>query len=156
MFIPTAGSARRILLVERDDVIREVLTIVLSDEGYTVSSAPNVQDAVSLLQRTQQQPDLILLDVSPIDQKQREGDNVSRYHPVLDTPAAVIVLSTAPAADTAAWVERIRAQGFVVKPFDLASLLEVVGFWCHSHTRGTHHDELSIGLPGNQLSLVAE
>src|SRR5262249_61831819 len=55
-------AVKNILIVEDDAATRDALTLVLSDEGYAVSSAANGREAIDLL-RQGDAPDLILLDL---------------------------------------------------------------------------------------------
>lgn len=52
-----------ILVVEDDPHLREVITEVLSDEGYTVYDATDGERALERLDAMQRQPDLVLSDV---------------------------------------------------------------------------------------------
>src|SRR3954471_1338862 len=55
------SSTKRILIVDDDDDIRETLSQVLTDEGYTVETAINGLEALNQLRRTTTIPSLILL-----------------------------------------------------------------------------------------------
>lgn len=54
--------AKRILVVEDDTSIRELLVELLESEGYAVSSAVNGLEGLKILQ-TDGSPDLILIDL---------------------------------------------------------------------------------------------
>jgi DNA-binding response OmpR family regulator len=53
-------TAERILIVDDDESIRQIVHMCLTDEGYDVVEASNGQTALSVLREVQ--PDLILLD----------------------------------------------------------------------------------------------
>jgi CheY-like chemotaxis protein len=53
--------AGRILVVDDDDVLREVLTLALADDGHTVDGARDGTEALALLER--QPYDLVLSDL---------------------------------------------------------------------------------------------
>jgi CheY-like chemotaxis protein len=53
---------KRILIVEDDNSIRELLVELLQSEGYEVNAAVNGLEGLKYLQ-TQQNPDLILIDL---------------------------------------------------------------------------------------------
>ena len=55
------GKAR-ILVVDDDPQIRDMLKCLLGDEGYVVSTVANGNSAMAVL--TEQKPDLVLLDIS--------------------------------------------------------------------------------------------
>lgn len=54
--------SKRILIVEDDNSIRELLVELLQSEGYEVASAVNGLEGLKYLQ-TQKNPDLILIDL---------------------------------------------------------------------------------------------
>lgn len=60
---PTAASARRILLVDDDRLVRETVAAQLGDAGYTVSSAAGGEAALDML-KGDAAPDLLLTDFS--------------------------------------------------------------------------------------------
>jgi two-component system phosphate regulon response regulator PhoB len=55
-------SPRRILIVEDDKYILSAFQDLLNDEGYSVSTASNGQEALDILRASDQLPNLILLD----------------------------------------------------------------------------------------------
>src|SRR5581483_10950225 len=57
----TPMTARRVLVVEDDRGIRDLLAAVLTDEGFDVRQAANGKEALAVLERWQ--PDAILLDL---------------------------------------------------------------------------------------------
>src|SRR3954452_23134595 len=60
--IPSAsGRTPFILIVDDDEGVREILTDILSDEGYDVVCATSPQQALDLT--AERQPDLILVDL---------------------------------------------------------------------------------------------
>ncbi len=113
--------APRILVVDDDESILEMIDVALSFEGYQVDTAPHGAAALELLRS--RQPDLILLDMRmPV----MDGWEFSRRYRETSGPLAPIVVLTADrsAGDSASQVD---ADAFLAKPFDLAELLQVVG-----------------------------
>jgi DNA-binding response OmpR family regulator/HPt (histidine-containing phosphotransfer) domain-containing protein len=53
----------RVLVVDDDEMSRELLTVLLDAEGYTVDSADSGEAALSLLRQSNSTPDLILTDM---------------------------------------------------------------------------------------------
>jgi CheY-like chemotaxis protein len=106
-----------ILVVDDDSAIRRLLTMMLEDEGYEVSSAESGEEALSALES--ERPALILLDVllPGID-----GWEVLRRLPRAQTPRPPVILLTA------GIVQNDRHHEFpdvevVTKPFDADDLL---------------------------------
>ena len=116
----------RVLVVEDDREIRDMVTLALLDEGYQVVSASHGAEG---LQRVQQYPpDAILLDVQmPV----MDGATFAERDHALPGPHAPIVVFTA-GGNTQRLAERIHAVAYVNKPADLWSLGDLI----RRYTRG--------------------
>ncbi len=116
------------LVVDDDPGIREFVSTVLADEGYTVSEATDGHDALEHVAR--ERPDLILLDMRmPV----MDGWEFVRVYRERPGPHAPIVIVTA-ALDVAKDAREIGADGFLAKPFLLDDLLGLVAQ--HASTPG--------------------
>ena len=114
-------SAARILVVEDDDDIRELVDVVLSSAGYEVHTASNGAAALQVVGRAR--PDLVLLDMRmPI----MDGWEFARRYRARPEPPAPIVVLTA-ARDAAERAQEIDANGYLGKPFNVQELLTLVG-----------------------------
>lgn len=111
-----------ILVVDDEPDIRELVSEILEDEGYRVSTADNGESArAEFAQRT---PDLVLLDIWMPD-----VDGISllkEWAGGTGLPCPVIVMSGHGTVETAVEATRLGAQDFVQKPISLARLLAVV------------------------------
>ncbi len=112
----------RILVVDDEVGIRELLSEILYDEGHTVELAENAAQARAARLRTR--PDLVLLDIWMPD-----TDGVSLLKEwsaqgLLDMP--VIMMSGHATVDTAVEATRIGAVDFLEKPITLQKLLKTV------------------------------
>ncbi|WP_373047735.1 response regulator transcription factor [Vulgatibacter sp.] len=109
---------RRILVVEDDGSITEVLGDLLRSEGYRVETAEDGQAGLSAILR--QPPDLLLLDVmmprmsGPELLVQLRALGLDRF--------PVVLMSAAPPPDHVA----LGAAAFVAKPFDLDEVVALV------------------------------
>jgi DNA-binding response OmpR family regulator len=114
----------RILVVDDDHVIQQLLKVNLELEGYVVEVAKDGEDA--LHQVATFRPDLILLDIM---MPRLDGWEVCRRLKEDPLTAGVpIVLLSARAQDTD--VERgdeLGVAAYVTKPFDPIQLLDLVG-----------------------------
>ena len=110
----------KILLVEDEAPIREMLGYTLMKEGYTLHEAANVEQARPYL--TDEKPDLVLLDwmlpgMSGVDYARRIRNNP-------DTRDIPIIMLTARGEET----DKVRgldtgADDYITKPFSIKELL---------------------------------
>ncbi len=111
-----------ILVVDDDEIIREVVNLTLSDEGYKILEASNGKIALEVIEKQTQPPDLILLDMRmPV----MDGWGFADQYRQTAGPHSPIVVLTA-ATDAAAFANQVEADGFLAKPFDLDRLIEIV------------------------------
>ena len=109
-----------ILVVEDEDVLRELLEIVLSEEGYEVRSATRAADALAMAEA--EQPSLIVFDVTLPDLNGTTFAERYREH----QDGAVPLIAVSGIANLAEEAERIGADGYLTKPFELDALLALV------------------------------
>lgn len=112
----------QILIVDDEMGIRELLSEILTDEGYDVSVAENA--SVARHYRETMQPDLVLLDIWMPDV---DGITLLKYwsaEGLLTMP--VVMMSGHGTIDTAVDATRIGAVGFLEKPIALKKLLVTV------------------------------
>lgn len=112
-----------ILVVDDEIGIRELLSEILSDEGYHVVLAENAEQARNW--RSQTRPDLVLLDIWMPD---TDGITLLKDWAsggFLTMP--VIMMSGHGTIDTAVEATRIGAFGYLEKPIPLQKLLSTVG-----------------------------
>ncbi|MGE3271722.1 MAG: response regulator [Chloroflexota bacterium] len=125
------AAPHTILVVDDDESIRTVVSLVLAEEGYDVVTAEHGREALDYL--TTVCPDLILLDMRmPI----MDGWELARNYRATPSPHASIVVLTA-AQDAASRARQIDAAGFLAKPFGLEDLLTVVSQHLPRPGRGT-------------------
>ncbi len=114
-------SGRRVLVVDDDSSIRQFLRLALSDRGYEVVTAENGEAALAAIR--QATPSVVLLDMRmPV----MDGWTFAAAYRELPPPRAPVVVLTA-ARDAAQYAREIEAAAFMPKPFDLRSLLRLVG-----------------------------
>lgn len=111
---------KRILLIENNKEITELITLVLEEEGYDVLCIGNYENIFEAI--NSYQPDVILLDVI---KPTTEGTALCRELDLADETAhiPVIALSTHPHISK---VKEICADEVVQKPFDIDNLLAVI------------------------------
>lgn len=109
--------SKRVLLVEDDNEIRELLCTFLSENGYETDTAANGMEGLKKALGTEY--DLVLLDIML---PYKSGDQVLKeLRERSNVP--VIVLSAKDMVQTKIDVIRIGADDYVTKPFDLGEVL---------------------------------
>lgn len=109
---------KRILVVEDDPDILEIIEIVLNGDNYQVSKSTTGKDVVELIHKNN--PHLILMDIrlGELDGRQICRDLKKGNH-CINTP---IILMSAHAVSTDVKNE-VCASDFISKPFDIDDLL---------------------------------
>src|SRR5262245_43044757 len=104
----------RILVVDDERSMRELLAIVLRREGYEVLLAENGGAAVDLLQR--EPIDLLISDIKMPDMS---GVDVLRAAKRVDQDILGIMITAFASTDTAIEAMRLGACDYLSKPFDI-------------------------------------
>jgi DNA-binding response OmpR family regulator len=111
---------KKILVLEKNKDILELINIVLTDEGYVVDSLTSEKEVFNQIRDFQ--PDIILLDViSPTEEGTALCKTIKAAEETSHIP--VIVLSTHPRVEI---VKEICADEVVSKPFDISFLLSTI------------------------------
>ncbi len=106
-----SGAVRRILVVDDEPMVREVLVTYLEREGYAVDQATDGKAALELAVSTR--PDLIVLDVML-----PEVDGFAVLTRLRQTSSVPVILVTARTAEPDRIVGlELGADDYVVKPF---------------------------------------
>jgi CheY-like chemotaxis protein len=116
------GPADRILVVEDDDDIREVVEEVLASEGYRVDVAKDGIDALGKL-AGEARPPLILLDMMMPRMDGETFLRALRARPALADAPVVVISGNAAVREKAS---ALHAAACLVKPFELDELLGLV------------------------------
>ena len=115
-------SAAHILVVDDEPDIRELVSDILEDENYSVSTAEDAAAARSALRH--RRPDLVLLDIWMPDV---DGISLLKEWAAGGGPACpVIMMSGHGTVETAVEATRLGAYDFLEKPLSLAKLLLTV------------------------------
>ena len=109
--------SHRVLVVDDERSMRELLSIVLRREGYEVTLAENGGTAVEQLERARF--DLLISDVKMPDMS---GVDVLRAAKRIDQDILGIMITAFASADTAIEAMRLGAHDYLSKPFDVDEL----------------------------------
>ncbi len=104
----------RILVVDDERSMRELLAIVLRREGYEVLLAENGRLAIDLLER--EQVDLLISDIKKPD---LSGVDVLRAAKKIDQDILGIMITAFASTETAVEAMRLGACDYLSKPFDI-------------------------------------
>ena len=115
-------TCKSILVIEDDAATRDVVTMVLEEEGYAVTGVANGQEALAHLRITEP-PHLILLDLMMPVMNGWEFRQQQRQDPSLEAIPVVVVSADGNAPQKAA---AIGARDYLQKPIDLDALLAAV------------------------------
>ena len=125
------GASQRelVLIVDDDQDLRAAVRGVLENAGYRTAEANNGQEALTFMQKAQDKPALLLLDLMMPSMDGWQLRARLRTDPVL--AAIPVVIMTAHAGVLRA-VSNARPETPVLsKPLDAARLLQVVATYCH-------------------------
>jgi two-component system OmpR family response regulator len=110
----------RILIVEDDDDIRDLLVMALTERGHEVHGAENGRVALALVDDLH--PDLVVLDLRmPV----MDGKTFASTYRARPGPHARILVMTA-ARDAALAASGVGADAVLSKPFELREVMELV------------------------------
>ena len=109
----TTGPGR-ILVVDDEDIIRVLLTEILTEDGYEIVTAPDGKDAIDILEH--EQFDLIISDmVMP----GKNGIEVLQAAFRIDPHYQVIMITGYPSVETAVRLVNLGAADYITKPFNV-------------------------------------
>ena len=119
------AQANRILLVEDEDLIRDMVTVALEEEGYEVHTVKNGREALNVLQspdfsRHKLTPDLIILDLMLPEVNGLDICRLLRYQG--DITPILIVSAKSSETDRVLGLE-VGADDYLSKPFSMRELI---------------------------------
>lgn len=112
------GGFNKILVVDDEAVIRELLSDILEDEGYPVESRPNAPAALDAIQ----EDDGFVLLFTDITMPEMDGIELIRRARQLRPTLVPIVMTGFATLETARAAVREGAYDYVLKPFSLSEV----------------------------------
>jgi CheY-like chemotaxis protein len=116
-------STCRILVVEDEPVVRDIISQFLTDEGYEIHSAADIVSAVSASAGLD--PHLVIMDV----RLRGSGDVGARVLREQLPRVPIVAMSALPNFGGENVLRHVDAT--LAKPFDLDDLLRIVQHYCH-------------------------
>ncbi|HEX9134757.1 MAG TPA: response regulator [Ktedonobacteraceae bacterium] len=115
------NNARKILVVDDDPVIRDMMADILDFEGYSISVARNGHEALQLLRSAQ--PFLVFLDIMMPGMSGKELCAVLEADPQLRKRHIIILMSAMDNLEEAASLE---VDAILQKPFVVDELIGIL------------------------------
>ena len=103
----------RVMVVEDDASVADVLREVLADEGFALTFVPSGEEAIRLV--AEDCPDLILTDISLPGKSGLEVMRVARIH---DSEVAVVLMTGHATVQNSIDALRQGASDYITKPFE--------------------------------------
>ena len=141
-------EAKKILIVDDDSNISDLLTLYLENEGYSVKTASDGVEGLSYFKIFE--PDLVLLDIML---PKKDGWQVCREIREMSSKPVIMITAKGEVFDKVLGLE-LGADDFVVKPFDMKELSARVKavlrrYQAHSH----QNDDEVIKFENIEISL---
>jgi two-component system, NtrC family, response regulator AtoC len=114
-------DTNRILIVDDDESVRKMLSVVLGKEGFDVVCAGNGLLALESFRNCT--PDIVIMDI-----RMPEMDGLTALEHIrrMRKSALVILMTAFAAVDTAVQAMKLGAFDYVIKPFDIDEMLLLI------------------------------
>ena len=120
--VPSGGS-ETILLVDDEQMIRDLCSRILTKSGYNVITASNGKEALELYREQREKISLVILDLI---MPEMGGKQCLEGLMALDPAVKVVIASGYSGKETAKEALTSGAKGFIDKPYDVRQVLGVV------------------------------
>ena len=110
-----------VLIVDDDEEVRNALSSILEGEGYLFEVVESGENAISICEKTPF--DVVLLDIDLPDIK---GTELLRMLQKIQPRMIKIIITGHPSIENAAESVNQKADGYVLKPFNVVVLLEMI------------------------------
>lgn len=111
----------KILVVDDDAAILEVVKIILEQNNFQVNTARDKKEIDAAL--SQQNPDIILLDISISG---INGGDLTKQMKADDSYKSIPIVLVSADNNIKKIAEEVGADGYLEKPFDIDTLIETV------------------------------
>lgn len=119
------GQTHRILVVEDEDAIRDMVVLALEEEGYEVATAANGRSALDLLQLTPERSPEIPFDLLILDLMlpQVNGLDICRLLRYQGNVIPILILSAKASETDRVLGLEVGADDYLTKPFSMRELV---------------------------------
>ena len=148
----------KLLIVDDDPNICEMLRLYLENEGYQVKTANDGNDGINYFKLYE--PDLVLLDIM---MPKKDGWQVCREIREISTKPVIMITAKGDVFDKVLGLE-LGADDFIVKPFDMKELSARIKAVLRRYTSGAgpqddeviRFDNIEINLQKYELKLAGK
>jgi DNA-binding NtrC family response regulator len=110
-----------VLIVDDEEVIRNMLSSILEGEGYSVEAVENGKKAIQICEKFPF--DVALIDIELPDIK---GIELLNRLKEIQPKMVMIIITGHPSIENAVKAVNEKADGYVLKPFNVVELLEMI------------------------------
>jgi DNA-binding NarL/FixJ family response regulator len=140
--------AKRILIVDDTQFMRKMLADCLVQNGYAVAGeAGNGREAIR--QYNELRPDLVVMD---INMPEMGGIEAIREILKLDPGAVILICTASKQQEHINEAMREGAKGFILKPFNLGRVIEIIGKFTNSRLEPENQQRESEAAPDGEKS----
>ncbi len=112
---------RSILVIDDEEIVRDMLTKVLEEEGYSVDTAQDGKSAIKICEK--QHFDAALIDINLPD---INGTDLLGKLKAIRPKMVRIIITGHPSIENAVKAVNEKSDGYILKPFDIPQLLETI------------------------------
>jgi two-component system cell cycle sensor histidine kinase/response regulator CckA len=120
---PPADAEPVVLVIDDEDVVREVASLLLESAGFRVVAAASGDEAVAAVAAEGEALDVVLLDVMLPD---RDGPSIAAALRELRPGLPIVVSSGYDEQTVADRIGTIEDAGFIRKPYGASELVDAV------------------------------
>jgi DNA-binding NtrC family response regulator len=130
----------RILVIDDDDIIREVFSLILRQKGYEVDTAQTAAEAI-------EKSRLNLYHLALVDVRLPDMEGTKLLQQLVEpTPRMKKIIVTGyPSLDNSVESLNLGADGYIMKPVDAATLVSIVEKHLNERKQEEHYDEEKVG-----------
>jgi two-component system response regulator VicR len=117
-------QSKKVLYIEDEPVMVELVRLILKGKGFEVLGASNGRDGLDIA--TREVPDLILLDLMMPDMDGWQVYRQLKAHPDLKDIPVVVVTAKAQPIDKVLGLSIAKVDDYITKPFEPQELLRSI------------------------------
>jgi DNA-binding response OmpR family regulator len=125
----SAGPTKKILCIEDEPEMIDLIRLILSRRGFEISGANGGKEGLEMVRR--EHPDLVLLDLMMPQIDGWEVYQQMKSDPALKTIPVIVVTAKAQSIDKVLGLQIAKVDDYITKPFSpqdlLASVDKVLG-----------------------------